>query len=206
MAIFKSTFYLTALLFLLVSCKDDINQNSEVIKVKKHPYKKISDAERFQDPNANLSKPNHTTSYKSAHQFSYQLPENWLLQKPRQFRDVNIGFKEDKDAACYLTVLNKNGGGILPNINRWRGEFNLKPLSKNTFKDGDHITFFDQQVSLIILSGNYKNKHEGWAMLACFYTNGSKAFTLKFVGPEELIANHKANFIQFSKSIKEQIK
>lgn len=203
----KYILYTILLMLAFISCSDDINQKADVYKVPKNNYVIISDGKRFQDPNASIGKPNNNKqSQNRANQFNYELPKRWLIQKPRQFRDLNIGFTEDPNAACYLTILTNNGGGILPNINRWKGEFNLPAISEDDLKDISKISFFNQQVPLIILSGNYKNKHEDWAMLACFFTNGSKAFTLKFVGPTNLIADQKANFTKFAQSIKEKIK
>ncbi|PCJ58438.1 MAG: hypothetical protein COA79_13025 [Planctomycetota bacterium] len=206
MSIIRSIIQLQIILLLFISCSDDINKQSETIKVKKYSFEKRSDAERFKDPNANLGKPIHTKTIKKSDQFSYTLPNNWILKEPKQFRTINIGFKEDENAACYLTVLMKNGGGILLNVNRWRGQFDLNETNEDDLIKSDKITFFEEQVPFIILKGKFQNKNNDWAMLACFFTDDSKAFSLKFIGPKKLVADQKEKFINFAKSIKENIK
>ncbi len=59
-------------------------------------------------------------------QLSFNLPDGWQKLEPKRFREVNL---RAGDAECYLTKLAGTAGGLAANVNRWRQQMNLAPLS-----------------------------------------------------------------------------
>lgn len=132
-------------------------------------------------------------------------PLSWRKINQTEFRLLNYAVGE----ATQIAVGQVNGGGILPNLNRWKREFDQEPLENleglETFEMLDGRTAY-----VIQLRGAFQKKMagmpvkaEGWAVtgIICDVYDGSLV-TIKMMGPEEEVVAQQENLINFAKSLR----
>ena len=75
--------------------------------------------------------PNLQTAPLSRKPPQWEAPASWQTVPPKssvQLARFHISHPQEGDAEMTVSVLSGDGGGLLPNINRWRGQINLPPL------------------------------------------------------------------------------
>ena len=105
-------FKLISLLFLLFSCDKDKN-----IRTYSLPKVQTISSASFQELEDEKS-------------FSWQVPQSWIEKDPSSMRlasfDVPYG---NNIADISITNFSGDGGGLLANVNRWRRQLELDPIS-----------------------------------------------------------------------------
>ena len=197
-----------AILTLIVSAcgsnKDEVQNSLQIKNVAKVEYRDMPDNIRFNDTFSEKKsfEPNNN---QPKIQFDFDLPKGWSEAPKAPFKDLNYSFSNEPTATCYLTVLPLKGGEVLPNLNRWRGQFKLPSLNDIDEQESEIISFLDNQSKLFKLTGDFDplaDKGKNFIAYCLIQTIGENAFTLKFIGPAEFINNEKDNFISLVKSIK----
>tara|TARA_Y100000994_G_scaffold83371_1_gene68634 strand:- start:1935 stop:2495 length:561 start_codon:yes stop_codon:yes gene_type:complete len=117
-------FYFTILLFLAISCDNG-----------KH-IRKYSIPKLISEP----AQQNNTMKSTNQSRFKWTAPEHWILGKVSSMR---IGSYQipygDKFADLSITFFKGDGGGLLQNINRWRGQLNLEELTLSEVNNSAYI-------------------------------------------------------------------
>jgi hypothetical protein len=114
-------------------------------------------------------------------------------------------FSVGADAECYLTVLAGSGGGVLGNVNRWRGQMGLEEITEREVNELPKVTLLGNEAYLLDLQGAFRGMgseaREGWALRGAIL--GSDRFTIfvKFTGPQEVVALETEAFDAFCASI-----
>ncbi len=132
-----------------------------------------------------------------ARAFQYVLPDGWQELTPSEFRWINL--KAD-DAECYVTLLPGGGGGLLDNVNRWRGQFGMPPLDDAALAALPRSPLLGSPAVLVEAAGTFQGAAEQ-ALLGLIAQNKSGTLTVKMTGPRETLARHRDAFLAFTKSL-----
>jgi len=130
---------------------------------------------------------------------AWTVPAGWQEVPAAQFllAEFSIAGANGTKAEVNVAQLNGNGGGLLPNVNRWRGQIGLDPVDENglakvtTTMDvtGGKATFVD-------LAGNdMSGQHI--RLVAAIVPMGDQTWFYKLMGDEKIVANEKDAFTKF---------
>ena len=148
-----------AILTLITSAcgsgQDSIQNSVKIKNVAKEVYVETSDKIRFNDTFTEDGSHGKEMPQQAPLQFEYNLPTGWAEAGKAQFKDLNFSFSEEPKASCYLTVLPIKGGEVLPNLNRWRGQFGLPALTIATEQESEQIICLGTTSTLYKLQGNF---------------------------------------------------
>lgn len=133
------------------------------------------------------------------------LPPGWEHLEPSAFRNLNFRPAGDPELECYLTVLGGDGGGQLNNVNRWRGQMSLEPLSAIELVELERVNFLGVPAVLVDLEGSFTGMggapKEDWRMLGLLATVPGQAVSLKLTGPSGKVGAQVGNFRDLANEI-----
>ncbi len=132
-------------------------------------------------------------------------PLHWRRVNGTRYRLLNYAVGE----ATEVAVGQVNGGGVLANLNRWRGEF-----GEGALQSLDGLERFEmlegREAYAIRLKGSFKKKvagmpvkAEGWGVNGVICdVGGGVMVTIKMMGPEEEVDVEYENLIEFAKNLR----
>ncbi|MFL5340811.1 MAG: hypothetical protein ACJ8F7_11740 [Gemmataceae bacterium] len=128
-------------------------------------------------------------------------PEGWSPMPPSQMREA--GFElEDHGQKATLTVSGA-GGGIIANVNRWRGQVGLPSASAEEIeKSSQSIDVAGVKALTVDLTGPERDGAKPRILAAIFPGEGGRSWFVKMNGPDELLAKHRAEFDSFVRSVR----
>lgn len=133
--------------------------------------------------------------------FEYQLPEGWQPGGRRPF--VRLAFRMGtKDASAEVTVssLVAASNDLLSNVNRWRGQLQLPPLSAEELsKSVKPISLGGVEGAYVELVGEDPQRE---TILGVMAVHGEDAWFFKFKGPGRLAEQEQSRFEAFVKSVR----
>jgi hypothetical protein len=104
-----------------------------------------------------------------------------------------------------VVPLSGEAGGNLANINRWRGQINLSPISaadlsaqSETITPGSRKMLYIDFVSHDLLVNNQYKKR----LMAAIYRREGRTWFFKMLGEDAAVLSAKPAFMQFLKSLK----
>jgi hypothetical protein len=134
---------------------------------------------------------------------TWTAPADWQAKPLGQMRLGSYGVSSDAgNADISIIAFPGEAGGLLPNINRWRGQLGLAPLTEadlvgaTTALDGAgglHFTIVD-------LSGQAAGVPA--RMLGAILSFGGQTYFFKLTGPDAIVAREKPAFLDFLKTVK----
>ena len=135
----------------------------------------------------------------------YDVPEGWEDLPPAQFRDVNIRFKSDPSAEIVLTFLANDGGGLRPNIDRWRGQVGMPPMTEADVQGLQTRTVFREQATYVELFGPYQGmkgpKIDDGGIFGAIFSRGGGTLFVKMTGSRAVLEAEREHFHGFLDSL-----
>jgi hypothetical protein len=136
-------------------------------------------------------------------------PETWTEVAPVEFRDLNFEVTRDPTTKAWLTVMGGSGGGLLANVNRWRGEVGLEPATEADLVNLNMIPIEPglvpgNTIPFLVLDGNYSGSAgqiQGARSLAAVVSAAGASLFVKMVGPVATVEAEQGNFIKFTQEI-----
>lgn len=139
--------------------------------------------------------------------FSFVAPPGWHQTEPRTMREVNFAIAHSADTECYITRLGGDGGGLLPNLNRWRSQFGEGPLSSDELAALERVTMLGQEVAVLEVGGDFTGMdgkpRTNQGMLGVAWIGAGESLFVKLVGAKDVVHAERANFIAFVQSLRE---
>ena len=134
---------------------------------------------------------------------TWTLPQGWQEQAPSEFRVASFNIKgTDGTADMSIVPLSGSAGGDLANVNRWRGQVGLAPISADGFsKTAQPVQVGSATGDLYELAGE-NAAGEDARVLAVIQHRGDTTWFFKMTGNSALVAREKPAFIEFLKSVK----
>jgi len=138
--------------------------------------------------------------------FQFTLPPGWVDLKPTSMRLVNVGLADDASVECSLTLLGGDGGGLAANVDRWRAQLGLGPLSAGEHEDLPAATLLGKPAVRFDATGTYTGMggpaRENFRMIGLLSVAAEGSGFLKFTGPAEVLERESANFDTFAASLR----
>ena len=138
------------------------------------------------------------------HGVSLTAPQSWTQVKatsPVIVKAYDVSSSYGK-AQVAITSLNNDGGGLLPNINRWRNQLGLSPVNKLS----------DQPVSLLNMSGvtamlmdiqsQASDDQPARGMLMAIVSRPTETWYFKMTGEAPVLKQLKDDFVTAVQSAK----
>ena len=162
-----------------------------------------TNAERFGLRPASTSTPPAGDS--PAAQFKWTTPKGWTELPPATMRAANFKPGGDERAECYLTMLAQDAGGLAANINRWRGQLSLGPLSANAIEALPRASLFGRQATLVEWDGQWQGMsgseaRSEWALTGLLLVEPGGSAFLKMTGPKATVTAERAAFLALATS------
>lgn len=148
-----------------------------------------------------VGSPSSRPTAKSASSLKYEVPEAWTEKTPDGIRKAAFQIDQDGKSA-EVTVIDLPESGLVPNVNRWRGQIGLAPLSPAEI---------DQQVEAIEIDGHAGHYVEMWtdesapkpeAILAAIVSIDGQSWFIKLQGDAALAEAERDAFRAFYESIR----
>ncbi len=133
----------------------------------------------------------------------WKTPSGWKEIPPGEVRvaSFKVMDTDGKQADVSVVPLPGEAGGDLGNVNRWRGQVGLPPVSEENLKKlAQSVELSGQPADLYEQDG--KNPAgDPTRILAVIQRRDGTAWFFKMTGDSQLVAREKPNFIEFLKSI-----
>lgn len=132
----------------------------------------------------------------------YTLPEGWTPGRSGPFRLAAFEVqKENEKAEVTLSALGAAAGSLLDNVNRWRDQIALPPITESDLaKISSEIKIQDQAAQWVDLTGE-GDPAPAQAILAVVIPQGERTLFVKMMGNGQLVRAQKAAFEQFVRSL-----
>ncbi|HEX8521608.1 MAG TPA: hypothetical protein VF669_05070 [Tepidisphaeraceae bacterium] len=132
---------------------------------------------------------------------NYTAPEDWrkLDAKPPRVIAFDIGPAEAKAELVVTKFAKGNAGPFLENVNRWRGQIGLGPVS-----DPNALAMQDAAVGStrgVILDFHNPDASPPKRMLVCLASHADEFWFFKLTGPADLVDKQREPFVAFLKSV-----
>lgn len=136
---------------------------------------------------------------------SWQVPESWkeISGGPFLVAKFVIAGADNAQAAVNVSMSAGEGGGLAMNVNRWRGQLGLNPLSEAELNK--LVTSLDTTVGkamMVDMAGVDARTNQKSRLIGAMVTQGSRTWFYKLMGNEGLVEREKEAFSKFIQTAK----
>ena len=145
--------------------------------------------------------PASTAPVSASPQIKWQVPETWKPVPPSPMRHASFSVTGENGESADISVIvfDGNGGGDLENVNRWRGQIGLEPLSPQGLEPLIvPVTAKESRILTVDMSGGKARILAGWTRA------GGKSWFFKLTAPDKLAEAEKPAFLEFLQSVQFQ--
>lgn len=128
-------------------------------------------------------------------------PQDWLVLPSAQFRELNYRFGATSEV--YVTLAT---GSVFNNVNRWRGQFGVAPLSLGEFDAAEKTPIAGTEGVWVEANGEYASgmgapPQPGYGLAGVIVQVDGRILTVKMVGPEAEVDAEKPALRAFAASL-----
>jgi hypothetical protein len=134
---------------------------------------------------------------------TWTAPADWQAKPLGAMRLGSFGVSSDAgDADISIIAFPGEAGGLLANINRWRGQLGLAPLAEDNLAGA--TTALDGAGGLHFTAVDLTGQASGAParMLGAILSFDGQTYFFKMTGPDTLVAREKTAFLDFLKTVK----
>lgn len=136
---------------------------------------------------------------------SWNAPSSWQDRGPSSMRRVT--FQVAPGTECYLVTLPGQAGGVSANVNRWRKQMGLAPLSPGEIAKLPKQQALGVTGVLIEAEGTFTGMggaaKEGQGLLGLILSYRNQTVFVKMTGPKAEVAAAKPGFLTFCRSLRD---
>jgi hypothetical protein len=108
----------------------------------------------------------------------------------------------DAKAEVNISMLAGQGGGVMMNVSRWRGQLGLSPMSEEDFsKDARTVDVAGGKGTLVDMTGTDKSGKKS-RLIGVIAPQASDTWFYKLMGDEQIVEQQKDAFLKFIQSAK----
>lgn len=138
--------------------------------------------------------------------WGYRLPAGWEVLPPAEMRELGFKVAGSDDALCTFAILRGTGGGLAANVNRWRKQMSLEPLTSDEVAELPRRRFLTAEAVEVDLEGTYVGMGgdrplEKARMFGLIAVVERESAFLKMVGPAEIVAAERDAFDRLQRSL-----
>ena len=208
---------LTPLLFLPVAgCHRDEVKVYRVAKDQNQPQPQSAPALPTDSPNPTLppghpdissapAAPGFAASASAQPQLTWQTPEGWTEVPPGEMRVASFKIQGQNGKQADVSVIPLPGlpGSDEANVNRWRGQVGLSPVSPDELKkSAESVEVGGQPAQLYDIAGQNPGSGDATRILGVIQHRPDAVWFFKMTGDADLAEQQKPAFVAFLKSVK----
>jgi hypothetical protein len=133
----------------------------------------------------------------------WTVPSGWQAMPPSQFLLAQY-LVQDGDARAEVNIseLAGEGGGLLANLNRWRGQLGLPPIAQEDdfSKMVDSLVVPGGQGELVDMTGTSSKTGQPSRLIGVVLPQAGQTWFYKLMGDPKLVAAQKDAFVKFIQS------
>ena len=132
----------------------------------------------------------------------WTVPTDWHSVPPAQFLEAeySVAGANGTTAEVNVAQLNGTGGGVLPNVNRWRGQIGLEPVDEIALaRLTTTVSVTSGNATFVDMTGTNANG-QPTRLVAAIVPAGDQTWFYKLMGNEKVVANQKDAFTKFVQS------
>ena len=125
-------------------------------------------------------------------------PDAWTELAPTAFRKGNYIVEDAEGGKAEITVSSFPGnvGGVLANVNRWRGQAGLSPIDSNQLEQSlSNLTVDGHRGSLVDILPETEDA-SATRILAAIFLHGGESWFFKMSGPQSIVAGERERFVE----------
>ena len=148
---------------------------------------------------ADLEAPMMSAGSAGAGKPAWTVPAGWQEVPAAQFllAEYSIAGANGAKAEVNVAELSGNGGGVLANVNRWRGQIGLDPVDETGLaKVTTTLDVAGGQATFVDMSGNDMSG-QSLRLIAAMVPVGDQTWFYKLMGDEKVVAGQKDAFTKF---------
>lgn len=128
------------------------------------------------------------------------MPPEWRRLPATQFRILNYRFGKDGEV-----FVGRSRGGVLPNANRWLGQYDKPPLE--SLENLPKVSILGQQGVLVTATGDFKGAmgrpaRQNAGLAGVIVGEGEQLLTVKMTGGAQEVLAEQERLIQFCENIR----
>jgi hypothetical protein len=129
-------------------------------------------------------------------------PDGWIEQSLSEMRLGSFKVDGPNASSADVSVIAFPGeaGGLISNLNRWRGQLQLEPLDENQLSQIIQRTEVDNAPTYLVDFQTGENAPNPSRILGAVLQTADRAWFVKMTGPPELIESQRQKFLDFVKS------
>jgi hypothetical protein len=109
----------------------------------------------------------------------------------------------DTKADVNISMLNGQGGGVMMNITRWRGQLGLPPLSEEDFsKQAQTVDVGGGKATVVDMTGTDAKTGKTARLVGVIAPQGGDTWFYKLMGDEQVVGQQKDTFLKFIQTAK----
>jgi hypothetical protein len=137
-------------------------------------------------------------------EFAWDAPEGWEPLPPSPFRAAGFRVAGRDDATISVSI---TGGGVLANLNRWRDQMGLEPVTEAALGDLPRRPLLGGSAVVVDLAGDYEGMGGTGAvpaarLLGLIATLPVGTVFVKMVGPGAVVGDERDRFEAFATSLR----
>lgn len=135
----------------------------------------------------------------------WTIPPDWKQLPSSEFLLAHFSVSDANGASAEINVaeLGGNGGGLLPNINRWRGQLGLGAAGENDLPQmTQSLDVSGGKATLVDFSGINSETGAQTRLIAVVVPQAGATWFYKLMGDEKMVAQQKDAFLKFIQSAK----
>ena len=132
----------------------------------------------------------------------WSVPANWVETAPGAMLFKSFSITDPTGATAAVTVSFFPGavGGVLANVNRWRGQMGLAPVAEEQLgRVTSDIETAGGKATLVDLEG--ADAKAGERLVAFIAPHGDNTWFYKLLGDKAVVAKEKDSFVNFVKTV-----
>jgi hypothetical protein len=122
-------------------------------------------------------------------------PESWAEAPAKPPRNVTFRPKDQPSVECYVSTLPGGAGGVAANVNLWRQNYRLAPLSDAEIAALPTVPVLGRPAPMVEIDGGA----QGMYGLVCEL--GERTVFVKMTGPKDVLRAERDRFLTFCKSL-----
>jgi hypothetical protein len=131
------------------------------------------------------------------------IPPDWQSMPPAEFlrAEFSISSSHGATAEVNVAVMGGEGGGLLANVNRWRGQLGLSMLSENDLTQiAQSLNVPGGKATLVDFAGMDTKTNVPTRLVGAIVSQNDQTWFYKLMGSRSVVAQQKDVFMKFIQS------
>ena len=136
---------------------------------------------------------------------NWEVPSGWKEVPGGQFLVAKFALTgaANAQAAVNVSMSSGDGGGLLANVNRWRGQLGLAPTTEaDLAKEAQSLDLPGGKATLADITGQNASTGQATRLLAAVVPQSGKTWFYKLMGDAQVVQAEKEAFLKFVQAVK----